>query len=229
MLAALADCLPLPIPRLVAAFGSGPLFLRPWSLTEWIGGDPAVGVTGATQSALARDLTGFLRALQAIDPATGPPPGPHSFGRGGPLALYDAEMRWALPRLGERAVAATALWQAALASAFAGPPVWLHGDLHPGNLLVRDGRLVAVIDWGLAVVGDPAADLSVAWRWFDADARHACRLALPMDSGVWTRGAGWACWKAAIVLARLPGTDQRERPWAAATLDQLAADPSLLA
>jgi aminoglycoside phosphotransferase (APT) family kinase protein len=191
----------------------------------WIDGDTAETVSGAAQVALARDLAGFLRALHLVQPAGGPPPGAHSFGRGGPLSFYDDEMRWALPRLGARGPSAAALWKRALASPFAGPPVWLHGDLHPGNLLTRDRRLAAVIDWGLAAVGDPAVDLSIAWRWFDADARRVFRAALPIDTHAWVRGAGWAAWKAAIILAGLPGTDQREVGWAAATLDTLAADP----
>lgn len=220
----LAGRFTLPVPRLVASFAAGPDFPRPWAILEWIDGDTAEGVSGAEQSALARDLAAFLRVLHAVDPADGPPPGVHSFGRGGPLSVYDAEMRWALPRLGAREAATAAIWARALASPFVGSPLWLHGDLHPGNLLVHDGRLAAVIDWGLAAVGDPAVDLSVAWRWFDADARHAFRQALPMDAGAWARGAGWAAWKAAIIRAELPGTDPRERDWAAATLDALATD-----
>jgi aminoglycoside phosphotransferase (APT) family kinase protein len=139
--------LPLPTPRLVASFPAGPDFPRPWSVLEWIEGETAEGMTGPAQATVAVDLAAFLRALHAVDPAAGPTPGAHSFGRGGPLARYDEEMRWALPRLGARGPSVAALWKRALANPFAGPPVWLHGDLHPGNLLVRDGRLAAVIDW----------------------------------------------------------------------------------
>lgn len=223
----LAGRLPLPIPRLAAAAAGGPAFARPWSIMEWIDGETAHGIVGPEQRALASDLAAFLGALHAVDPTQGPPPGAHSFGRGGPLASLDQDMRQALPRLGSRAAAAAASWQRARASTFAGAAVWLHGDLHPGNLLVRGGRLSAVIDWGLAAVGDPAADLSIAWRWFDADARRTFRTALPMDEGAWARGAGWATWKASVILAGLPGTNQSEREWAAATLEKLAADPEL--
>lgn len=221
----LAGRLPLAIPRLVTAVPAGPMIARPWSVLEWIDGRTAADVVGEAQVTLAGELARFLGALHSIDPAGGPRPGPHSFGRGGPLAAYDTEMRAAIARLGVRAGAAAALWEAALARPFTAPPVWLHGDLHPGNLLIRDGLLTAVIDWGLAAVGDPAADLAIAWRWFDADARRAFRAALPMDDGAWVRGAAWAAWRAAIILAQMPGTDQRERRWAAATLDTLAADP----
>lgn len=220
----LAGRLPVAVPRLVAAFGPDALFARPWSIMEWIEGETAGGLTGDALVTLAGDLTGFLRALQALDPGIGPAPGEHSFGRGGPLIAYDEEMRWALARLGTWRASTMAVWERALAVPFAGPAVWLHGDLHPGNLLMRDGRLAAVIDWGLAAVGDPAADLAAAWRWMDADARAVFRAGVPADEGAWARGAGWAVWKAAIILAGLPGTDQRERGWAAGVLDGLAAN-----
>ena len=223
----LAPHLPLPIPRLVASFGADAPFARPWSVLQWIEGETAAGLNDAEQLALAEDLARFLRTLHGLDAAAGPAPGEHSFWRGGPLTTLDADMQWALPRLGPRTQAAAALWRAALSVPFVGRPHWLHGDLHPGNLLVRDGRLAAVIDWGLAATGDPAADLAIAWRWCGTDARRTFRAALPFDADSWTRGAAWAAWKAAIILAGQPGTDQTERGWAAATLDQLAADPDL--
>ena len=90
--------LPLPIPHVVASFAAGADFPRPWSVTEWIEGETATDVTGDALTTLAGDLASFLHALHGVDPAQGPPAGAHSFGRGGPLSFYDAEMRWALPR-----------------------------------------------------------------------------------------------------------------------------------
>jgi aminoglycoside phosphotransferase (APT) family kinase protein len=223
----LAPRLPLAIPHVVAEFAAGPGFPRPWSVLAWIDGETAGQVGGAGLATLAGDLAAFLRALHIADPTGGPAAGRHSFGRGGPLCALDAEMRWALPRLGDRAAAVQTLWVRALTSEWREPVVWLHGDLHPGNLLVRDGRLSAVIDWGLAAVGDPAADLAVAWRWFDGAARAAFRAALPMDDDAWLRGAGWAAWKAAITLAGLPGTKADERGWAAGVLDAITEDAEL--
>lgn len=145
----LSPYLPLSIPRVVAAFTAEPTFPRPWSIMAWIDGETGHGVDRADQVALASDLAVLLRAVQAVDPAGGPPPGAHSLGRGGAPSLYDDEMRWALARLGPRRASTAAIWERALASPYTGPPVWLHGDLHPGNLLVRNGRLIAVIDWGV--------------------------------------------------------------------------------
>jgi aminoglycoside phosphotransferase (APT) family kinase protein len=82
--------------------------------------------------------------------------------------------------------------------------VWFHGDVAAGNLLIRDGRLAAVIDFGTSGVGDPACDLTIAWTLFtgaNRDAfRDAFRDALPMDPGAWARGRGWTLWKALITV-----------------------------
>jgi len=99
------------------------------------------------------------------------------------------------------AAAATAVWDAALAAPWLDPPVWVHGDVAVGNLLVRDGRLSAVIDWGCAGVGDPACDLVSAWTFLSGESRDAFRAALPLARTTWTRARGWALWKALITVA----------------------------
>ena len=93
--------------------------------------------------------------------------------------------------------AVTAAWEAALqAPVWDGLPVWIHGDLHPGNLLVEGGRLSAVIDFGGLGVGDPACDWMVAWYLLEASARNVFRAALQIDDATWARGRGWALWMA---------------------------------
>ncbi|MDO8322718.1 MAG: phosphotransferase, partial [Phenylobacterium sp.] len=160
----------------------------------------------------ARDLAGFLTVLQAIDVTDGPAAGQHNFFRGGPLATYDDQTRKAIEELRAsiNGAAALAIWEQALAAEWTNPPVWLHGDVAAGNLLVRDGRLSAVIDFGILGVGDPACDLAIAWTLLHGEARAAFREALPLDQGTWARGRGWTIWKALIVAAGLPGSSEEE-------------------
>ncbi|MGL5009163.1 MAG: phosphotransferase, partial [Paracoccaceae bacterium] len=133
--------------------------------------------------------------------------GAHNFYRGGDLRVYDAEAREAIAALAGRLDAgrAVAVWERALASAWQGAPVWVHGDVAAGNLLLRDGELAAVIDFGGLAVGDPACDLVGAWTMFDGAARLAFREEVGVDAGTWDRARGWALWKAVIVAAGVRG------------------------
>lgn len=206
----LAPGLPLSIPDPIALGQAAQGYPWPWSIRRWIDGDDATSVAIGELSHLARDLALFLRALQDLDPAGGPVPGTHNYQRGGPLAFYDRDTRQALlaleGRIDTRAV--TRIWDTALASRWSNPPVWLHGDVAAGNLLLRDGALCAVIDFGGLAVGDPACDLAIAWTLFDEPARAVFRDVLAPDAGTWARGRGWALWKALIILAGFCGTDE---------------------
>ena len=108
----------------------------------------------------------------------------HSAFRGGPLAKWDAETRAAISTLGDSAdgTAATEIWDVALAAEWDGRPVWFHGDIALGNLLLRDGELAAVIDFGCSGVGDPACDTVIAWRLLQGASRDAFRAALSLDA-----------------------------------------------
>ena len=191
-----------------------------------VAGEPATTAPIADMRQFAQDLADCLNALGRIDAEGGPGPGAHNFGRGGPLSLYDAQSREAIAALGDAidAQAVTAIWDAALASEWRGPDRWLHGDIAPGNLLVRDGRLSALIDFGCCAVGDPACDLSIAWSWFESDARAAFRKRIDTDDACWVRGRGWALWKALIVAAGLPGTNPAERDGAAVAIERIVGD-----
>lgn len=214
--------LPLPVPAPLAVGEPGEGYPYPWSVLRWIPGEAASRAVIADAAGFACDLAGFLAALQTIDAAEGPAAGQHSFFRGGPLSTYDRETRAAVAALGERidGRAALAVWDEALASAWTAPPVWVHGDVAAGNLLVEDGRLSAVIDFGCCAVGDPACDLAIAWTFFEGDARTAFRAALPLDPGSWARGRGWTLWKAVILLAGGP-PDHAETAGAARVLDRV--------
>ena len=194
----LAPLLPLAIPVPLAKGTPGEGYPWYWSVYRWLEGENATIERIADPCQAATDLAQFIAALQRIDPSGGPPPGAHNSFRGAPLAERDAPTRAAIASLegmpGTLDLdAATAAWEAALrAPAWRGPLVWIHGDLQSGNLLARQGRLSAVIDFGCLGVGEPAMDLTVAWTLFAGKARDVFRAALAVDDATWARGRGWA-------------------------------------
>jgi aminoglycoside phosphotransferase (APT) family kinase protein len=218
--------LPLPIPEPLAKGVPGCGFPRPWSVYRWIDGEPATTGNIADQPQFAADLAAFLCALYSVDPAGGPGPGPHNFHRGGPVAVYDADTRAALAALAghiDTGLAAE-VWQAALEAGDAGRAVWFHGDAQPGNLLVRDGKLSAVIDFGTAGVGDPACDTTIAWTFFSGASSQAFKNGLPFDAATWARGRGWAIWKAMIVLVQELRDDPPGAAFTSAVIEAILAD-----
>jgi aminoglycoside phosphotransferase (APT) family kinase protein len=210
----LAPHLPLPIPVPLAIGKPAEGYPWNWSVYRWFDGVPASTARIADLTEFAVALAHFLVCLQRIDPTGGPPPGPHNFFRGGPLETYDAETRNAIAAVQEliNAELATEVWEAAVAATWQEAPVWVHGDVAAGNLLVRDGRLAAVIDFGSSGVGDPACDVTIAWTLLSGKSREAFRAALPLDAATWARGRGWALWKALITFA---GNLETDRPAAA--------------
>jgi aminoglycoside phosphotransferase (APT) family kinase protein len=199
----LAPRLPLPIPVPLAKGEPGDGYPHHWSVYRWIDGEPAdaAGIRDLTE--FASDLAAFLVALGRVDPTGGPGPGQHNWFRGGPLETYDGETRRAIAALDGEVSAdiATEIWETALRATWDGPPVWFHGDIAYGNLLVKDGRLAAVIDFGTCGVGDPACDLAISWTMLSGPSRAAFRSGLSVDSATWARGRGWALWKALITYA----------------------------
>jgi aminoglycoside phosphotransferase (APT) family kinase protein len=115
-------------------------------------------------------------------------------------------------------------WDDAMAATWAGEPVWFHGDVAVGNLLLRDGRLAAVIDFGCSAVGDPACDVVIAWTLLSGPSRDAFRATLGVDPGTWSRGRGWALWKALISLAGALGRDPETVALNRRTIDRVLAD-----
>lgn len=221
----LAPCLPLPIPVPLAMGVPAEGYPWHWSVYRWLEGEVATVEGIADLTRFAAELGQFLVALQGIDPTGGPPPGPHNFYRGGPLTICDSDSRAAIATLDGiiDTEAANTVWRAALSAPWHGPAVWLHGDVAAGNLLVNEGRLSAVIDFGCSGVGDPACDLTIAWTLFRGESREAFRAALPVDS-TWARGRGWALWKALITLAEYRSTDAAKASEACRVIDDVLAD-----
>ena len=222
----LAPRLPLPIPVPLAMGVPAEGYPWRWSVYGWLDGAIASSERIDDLNEFATTLARFLASLQQIDPAGGPPPGRHNFFRGGPLATYDAETRNAIAALDGRIATetATAVWETAMAATWHGAPVWVHGDVSVGNLLVRDGRLSAMIDFGSSGVGDPACDVTIAWTLLSGASREAFRAALPVDASTWARGRGWALWKALITLAGQIDTNPVEAARARRIVDHVLAE-----
>ena len=199
----LAPQLPLPIPVPLAKGEPGADYPYSWSVYQWLGGEPASADRIADPVRFGVDLAGFLTALRSIDSAGGPRPGKHNWFRGGTLRTYDALAQDALVVLDGHVDVdlAREIWKSALDARWDGVESWFHGDVAEGNLLLNDGHLAAVIDFGTCGVGDPACDLAIAWTLLTAEGRQAFRARLPVDEAAWARGRGWALWKALSTCA----------------------------
>ena len=202
----LAPHLPLAVPEQLAVGDPGRGYPWPWAVYRWLEGTDAAQAGFRDEGQAARDLAAFVQALQRCDPSGGPRPGRPNYGRGAPLAPFDPPVRRALVQIDEigglvDVAAATAVWEDAVAAAVrTAAPVLVHGDLMPGNLLLVDGCITAVIDWGALGVGDPACELMPAWNLFSPEGRATYRAALDVDDATWRRGRGWALLQAVMAL-----------------------------
>ena len=222
----LAPHLPLALPVPLAMGHPAEGYPFDWSVYEWLPGKNATGTIEDLDQA-AVDLTAFVTALRQVDTT-----GAHARARGArgaPLAELDKPVRRSIAQLGDRIDGAAALrsWEESLnAAAWDGQEVWVHGDLLPGNLLVVDGRLSAVIDWGGLNVGDPACDLQPAWNLFVGDSRMRFRAELDVDDASWLRGRGWALAQAVWALPYYWDTNPGMIRQASHALAQVLADSS---
>ena len=184
---------------------TGPFAPYPFhaAIYEWLPGASALDAPPGDMTAAAQALGRFVAALRERPAEGGPAAGAQNQYRGTPLSLRDGLTRNALARLGDLVDAGrlSRLWTTCLtAPPHPGPDMWLHGDLHGGNLIVRDGALTGVIDFGLLGIGDPAADLIVAWSFLDDATRTVFRETTGAGQDEWRRGQGWALSTAAIAL-----------------------------
>ncbi|WP_062355612.1 aminoglycoside phosphotransferase family protein [Herbidospora yilanensis] len=191
----LAPRLPLPVPVPQRLGEPSARFPRPWIVTTWVPGDPAdrAPVTGG-----ADVLAAFLRALHQEAPGHAP----LGRGRGGPLAGYTAGFERQLAEAAGAGLvgdpdAVRAVWEEAVrAPAWPGPPLWLHGDLHPANVLTAGGVICGVVDFGDLCAGDPACDLSAAWLLLPDGAADDFHAACQVDAATVRRARGWAVGRA---------------------------------
>ncbi|MEU6540531.1 aminoglycoside phosphotransferase family protein [Streptomyces sp. NPDC047000] len=199
-LPALAPRLPLRVPVPQRLGEPSARFPRPWIVTTWVPGEPADRAPATRATDAADSLAAFLTALHR--PA--PHGAPTGRGRGGPLADHAGHFTAQLVSATELGLitepaAVRAVWEDAVAApGWAGPALWLHGDLHPANVLTRDGTFCGVIDFGDLCAGDPACDLAAPWTLLPdgaADRFHGAYRPVP-DAATLRRARGWAVLRA---------------------------------
>ncbi|WP_152365586.1 aminoglycoside phosphotransferase family protein [Microlunatus speluncae] len=222
----LAPQLPLPIPEPVALGEPGAGYPYHWSVYRWLPGDPVSRDAITDLTGFATALADFLLALRAIDATDAPGPGLHNWFRGGTLLTFAAQLEENLITLAGliNTEVVTEIWRLALESPWDGVPLWFHGDVASGNLLLRDGSLGAVIDFGTCGAADPACDLTIAWTLLTGESRAAFRDRLAVDEASWARGRGWALWKALSGYAGAVRDDQAEPIESRSVLEEIVAD-----
>jgi aminoglycoside phosphotransferase (APT) family kinase protein len=220
----LAPHLSLPVPQPVGRGRPDAGYPFDWAIYRWIEGEPYADAVVDDELHAAEALAGFVADLRRIEPGPSAP-------RGGrrPLRQLDAMTREALAagRGDIEADAALAAWALALdAPEWDGTPVWIHGDLLRPNVLVRDGRICAVIDFGGAGAGDPATDVIPAWSVFGALGRARYRAELKVGDGSWSRARGIALHQAALIIPYYRETNPAFAALAKRTVEQILADVS---
>jgi aminoglycoside phosphotransferase (APT) family kinase protein len=196
-----AASLPLPVPVPIRIGRPSDRYPWAWSVVPWFDGTPGDRVATIASVTVAEQLGGFLRALHRPAPADAPR-NPY---RGVPLVerrdAFDARLRELADEIDAPSV--RTVWERACAAPrWTGEPTWLHGDLHPANLLFVAGTLSAVIDFGDVCAGDPASDLAAAWMLLPADAMPAfARSYGGIDAHLETRARGWTVLLGLMLLA----------------------------
>ncbi len=217
----IAPSLPLPTPSPVRMGEPGRGYPFGWSVVPWLDGEPSdLAPPDAEQGEV---LAGFLAALHRPAPADAPR-NPYR----GSVALADRaeafEQRHAQAEAmhGALEAALRRCWDAGVATPIGAPRSWFHGDLHGRNVLVKDGRLAGVIDWGDMAAGDPACDLASVWMLLpDREARRRAMQAYSASDATWARARGWAALMTVMLLSitdnpRMPAMGRRMMNWLAA-------------
>ncbi len=194
----LAGGLPNPVPVPVGEGRPDRGYPFSWLVYPWLEGTSLDRAAVDDWERIAEELAAFVLALERQAPEGGPPP----TRRGTPMGQFDATVQWGISQLDgvidvDRA---RQIWGSAReAGDWTGEPVWVHGDLLPGNILVHQGRLGGIIDWGGAGVGDPACEAMVAWSLPRA-ARRVYRRSLGFDDATWARARAWVVEQAVFYI-----------------------------
>jgi aminoglycoside phosphotransferase (APT) family kinase protein len=214
LLPLLAQCLTINIPVPIKLGVPSNDYPYPFSIYKWLVGTSVnlLILDDECLNKLAFDLANFLRELQSIDRVEGPAPGQHNWWRGDHVSVYDTGAREQIAKLSNviDADKAFQLWEAACNTRWEKPPVWVHGDFAIGNMLLKDGHLSAIIDFGGMCLGDPACDLVIAWTFLKDKSRDIFIKEMNLDKDTWLRAKAWALWKATFELCQIADQNSLE-------------------
>lgn len=186
----------------------------PFSIYKWLEGTSInlIKIEESTLDALALDLAKFLKELQNIHHIDGPAPGQHNWWRGDHVSVYDKDAREQISTLSHiiDANKAISLWERACETKWEKAPVWIHGDFAIGNMLIKEGKLSAIIDFGGMSLGDPACDLVIAWTFLKGKSRDIFIQKMDLDDNTWLRAKAWTLWKATYELCQITDKNSPE-------------------
>jgi aminoglycoside phosphotransferase (APT) family kinase protein len=222
-LPALRPQLPLEIPVHLALGSPADSYPSHWSVLSWIDGQNATRAALSDLHSAARQLGEFVIAIRRL-PTEGAPDDNY---RGRGLSNVDTDVRQRIDQLPDSYDRAAILdvWQACVSAPdWKGQPTWFHGDLYSNNLIARDGRLVAVIDFEGCSAGDPSIDLIAAWSLFDQSSRRTFRDAVDPDEPQWMRGKGWALFVGVSAIPYYRDTNPAFAELASRAIDEILQD-----
>lgn len=186
----------------------------PFSIYQWLEGKSLnlLVLDNDHFEKFAFDVAKFLRELQSIDNVDGPEPGQHNWWRGDHVSIYDKGARDQIAKLSDMIDSnkAIQLWEKACQTRWIKNPVWIHGDLSTGNILMKNDSLSAVIDFGGMSLGDPACDLVIAWTFLKDNSRQIFMREMTLDKDTWLRAKAWALWKATFELCEIADKNSSE-------------------
>ena len=208
----IAPYLTIDIPHPVKMGNPSKIYPYPFSIYKWLVGQSIslLVLDDKDSENLAFDLAKFLKELQNIKNVEGPAPGQHNWWRGDHVSVYDEGAREQIAKL-EKVIntkEAINLWDEACETHWNKNPVWIHGDFAIGNMLMKDKKLTAMIDFGGIALGDPACDLVIAWTFLKGRARDIFMHEMDLDKDTWLRAKAWTLWKETYELCQI--TDRHD-------------------
>ena len=224
-LSTIAQHLPIPVPAPLRIGKPCARYSWPWSIVPWLTGEPAdLEPLKADQ---AKPLARFLRALHVAAPADAP----KNPSRGVPLQERATSVEERTHRLVQKTSLINPLvrkaWESAVQAPQAELATWIHGDLHPQNVLVEDGELRGVIDWADIAAGDSATDLASIWMLLPTVAARESAIAEygSVPNATWSRALGWAVNLGTVLLETGLVDDPRHAKIGELTLQRIVEGP----